>query len=46
MWHVECSTVTALLVLQTYHWEEKRKIEQYYYDLAKLNKAQSAQQEG
>ena len=31
-------------MLQTYHWEEKRKVEQYYYDLAKLNKQQSEEQ--
>lgn len=29
--------------LQVYHWNTTRKIEQYYYDLAKLEKAKSSE---
>ena len=30
--------------LQVYHWNYARQIEQYYYDLAKINKAKQQDQ--
>jgi len=31
-------------VMQVYHWNSSRQIEQYYYDLAKINKAKEQEQ--
>ncbi len=36
--------ITDLSVMQVYHWNSSRQIEQYYYDLAKINKAKEQEQ--
>ena len=37
---IRLKDIKNTFVLQVYHWNTTRKIEQYYYDLAKLNKGQ------